>query len=171
MSTSLPEWLKAGGVVLLWCYIWTSNNDFVHMFWNLTVACIETTQNFLVANNGKTVFFSGTGIDTAYDYYSSEDIAAVLKRHPHIKRSSLFITTKVWVRYLSKLRDFVCLRAIPMAHHVGCPAGARGLGLVLQRTQRGSASRSFNLFHCCLGIYDSLLFRRSLLFMLGWSWT
>ena len=42
-------------------------------------------------------FFTGNGIDTAYNYYDSEDIAAVLKRHPHIKRSSLFITTKVLV--------------------------------------------------------------------------
>ena len=43
----------------------------------------------------------GTGIDTAYDYYSSGDIAAVLKLHPHVKRSNLFITSKVfyWLRF------------------------------------------------------------------------
>ena len=58
-------------------------------------------------------FFTGNGIDTAYNYYDSEDIAAVLKRHPHIKRSSLFITTKV-LGYLStwlQSHVMICLKA------------------------------------------------------------
>ena len=96
MSTSLPEWLKAGGVVLL-C---TTNNDGIHMFKVWLLLVLRQRKIFLWQTNGKTVFFSGIGIDTAYDYYSSEDIASVLKRHPHIKRSSLFITTKV-LGYLS----------------------------------------------------------------------
>ena len=61
--------------------------------------------------SGSGVWIGGVGIDTAYDYFDQADIRAVLAAKK-VKRSDIFITTKVRMRAMRVLRCTPLLRCV-----------------------------------------------------------